>query len=69
MDQSKVRYFTKVHTRPRKPLSHNPFARALEDTIKFAEAIEEVIVTDVRFALTGEEAPRPTASEEQKESK
>ncbi len=43
-----ARHFTKVHTKPRKPLRFLPFLHALDD----------VIVQDVRFALTGEETPR-----------
>jgi hypothetical protein len=69
MERSQVRHFTKVYNKPRKPLGYNPFKAALDDTIKFAEAIEDVVVADVRFALTGEETPHPTASDNQQESK
>jgi hypothetical protein len=54
-----TRYFTKVRQSPRPPLSHNPFKDALEDVIIMAAAIEEQVVKDVRFALTGEEPPQP----------
>jgi hypothetical protein len=49
-----TRSFTKVYHRTRKPLADKPFSRLLDE---YASAVEEVVVADVRFALTGEEAP------------
>lgn len=40
------RHFTKVYERPRKPLSWKPFDQ-------FLEGIDNVIISDVAFALTG----------------
>jgi hypothetical protein len=42
-------YFTKVRQKPRPPLT-----QTLE---RFLKNVEVVVVQDVRFALTGEEAP------------
>ncbi len=47
MKKSQDRYFTKVYQRPRKPLAFWPFVKALD----------EVIVSDVSFALTGKRPP------------
>jgi hypothetical protein len=47
-----TRSFTKVYTKPRKPLSVR-----LDAVEHLLEAVEQVVVSDVRFALTGEETP------------
>jgi hypothetical protein len=49
------RAFTKVYHSPRKPLMDKPFTRALDDIIQMADAIDQQVIEDVRFALTGEE--------------
>lgn len=48
------RCFVKVYQTARKPLSHQPFARALQEIDALAEAFEETIVQDVRYALKGD---------------
>jgi hypothetical protein len=57
------RHFTKVYTRPRKP-----FTQRLEQVEHLLEAVENVVVQDVRFALTGEETATNGATVQSKES-
>jgi hypothetical protein len=64
-----ARSFTKVYDKERKPLQHKPFSDLI---IEFAEAIQDVVVSDVRFALTGEQNTEASAdtdgnSEERKD--
>jgi hypothetical protein len=47
MNNSQGRHFTKVYQRARRPLAFLPFVKALDD----------VIVSDVSFALTGKRPP------------
>jgi hypothetical protein len=54
------RSFTKVYTKPRKPLS-----QTLE---RFFAKVENVVVEDVRFALMGDE-PKTEASADSDEKK
>jgi hypothetical protein len=53
MEEHKVidskRYFTKVRQKARPPLS--------QKLARFLEKIEEAVIKDVRFALTGEKPP------------
>jgi hypothetical protein len=63
------RSFTKVHQTARKPLTDKPFLRILGEVAALAEAVEDVVVEDVRFALTGErntEAPADSGSKEKR---
>jgi hypothetical protein len=56
------RSFTKVYIRTRKPLQFKGFLCALE---KLLGHVDEIVIDDVRFALTGEktkqDAPCPSA--------
>jgi hypothetical protein len=62
-----TRSFTKVHHGNRKSLADKPFSRLLDE---YASAVEEIVVTDVRFALTGKATPTAGGSDQtQKESK
>jgi hypothetical protein len=49
VEKHQVRYFTKVRQKPRPPLS--------QTLSRFLEKIEEAVIKDVRFALTGEKTP------------
>ncbi len=61
-----IKYLTIVRQRERPPLTHKPF---LDLIVDFAKKIEETVITDVRFALTGEqntEAPADSGSKSEK---
>ncbi len=55
------RHFTKVYTKPRKPLSQK-----LE---RLLEAVEDVVVEDVRFAIKGDETPTNSCPIQKTENK